>query len=73
MALFTFGEGYHNYHTNFRHDYRKRREAVAVGIRRNVLIWICRKVGLTGGLRRVPQETIHLRKRDSGLRSKVES
>jgi len=22
MALFTFGEGYHNYHHEFQHDYR---------------------------------------------------
>jgi stearoyl-CoA desaturase (delta-9 desaturase) len=58
MALFTFGEGYHNYHHEFQHDYRN-------GVKpwqwdpTKWLIWLLSKVGLTGGLRRVPRVTIH--------------
>jgi stearoyl-CoA desaturase (delta-9 desaturase) len=57
MALFTFGEGYHNYHHEFQHDYRN-------GVKpwqwdpTKWLIWILSKLGLTGGLRRVPQKAI---------------
>jgi hypothetical protein len=55
MALFTFGEGYHNYHRQFQHDYRN-------GVKpwqwdpTKWLIWILSKLGLTSGLRRVPEE-----------------
>ena len=58
MALFTFGEGYHNYHHEFQHDYRN-------GVKpwqwdpTKWLIWILSKLRLTSGLRRVPQETIY--------------
>jgi stearoyl-CoA desaturase (delta-9 desaturase) len=58
MALFTFGEGYHNYHREFQHDYRN-------GVKpwqwdpTKWLIWILSKIGLTSGLRRVPQEVIY--------------
>jgi stearoyl-CoA desaturase (delta-9 desaturase) len=58
MALFTFGEGYHNYHHEFQHDYRN-------GVKpwewdpTKWLIWTLSKLGLTNGLRRVPQEAIH--------------
>jgi stearoyl-CoA desaturase (delta-9 desaturase) len=57
MALFTFGEGYHNYHHEFQHDYRN-------GVKRwqfdptKWTIWILSKLGLAAGLRRVPDETI---------------
>jgi len=57
MALLTFGEGYHNYHHEFQHDYRK-------GVRpwqwdpTKWLIWTLSKLKLTGALRRVPAETI---------------
>jgi stearoyl-CoA desaturase (delta-9 desaturase) len=57
MALCTFGEGYHNYHHEFQHDYRN-------GVKlwhwdpTKWLIWILSKVRLTSGLRRVPQEVI---------------
>ncbi|HJW38938.1 MAG TPA: fatty acid desaturase [Candidatus Udaeobacter sp.] len=73
LALFTFGEGYHNYHHQFQHDYRN-------GVKpwqwdpTKWLIWILSKLGLAGGLRRVPQEAIEsteARVRD--LRSKVAS
>ena len=52
MALFTFGEGYHNYHHEFQHDYRN-------GVKRwqfdptKWTIWILSKLGLTAELRRV--------------------
>jgi stearoyl-CoA desaturase (Delta-9 desaturase) len=57
MALFTFGEGYHNYHHEFQHDYRN-------GVKMwrwdptKWLIWTLSKLGLTSGLRRVPHHTI---------------
>ncbi len=59
MAFFTFGEGYHNYHHEFQHDYRN-------GVKRTNFdptkwtIWILEKVGLVSNLRRVPDERILL-------------
>jgi stearoyl-CoA desaturase (delta-9 desaturase) len=73
MALLTFGEGYHNYHHEFQHDYRN-------GVKpwqwdpTKWLIWTLSKLRLTSGLRRVPQETIdsaQMRLRD--LRRKATS
>jgi cytochrome b involved in lipid metabolism len=60
LALFTFGEGYHNYHHEFQHDYRN-------GVRpwqwdpTKWLIWSLSKLGLTSNLRRVPKEIVHSR------------
>jgi stearoyl-CoA desaturase (delta-9 desaturase) len=57
MALVTFGEGYHNYHHEFQHDYRN-------GVKpwqwdpTKWLIWILSKLGLTRKLRTVPAEKI---------------
>ncbi|MEM6820966.1 MAG: fatty acid desaturase, partial [Verrucomicrobiota bacterium] len=57
MALFTFGEGYHNYHHEFQHDYRN-------GIRpwhwdpTKWLIWGFSKFGITKKLRTVPETKI---------------
>ncbi len=59
MALFTFGEGYHNYHHEFQHDYRN-------GVGRwqfdptKWTIWMLHKLGLAQSLRRVPSEKILL-------------
>jgi stearoyl-CoA desaturase (Delta-9 desaturase) len=59
MAVFTFGEGYHNYHHEFQHDYRN-------GVKRSNFdptkwtIWILEKVGLVSDLRRVPDTKILL-------------
>ncbi|MDG2126267.1 MAG: fatty acid desaturase [Verrucomicrobiales bacterium] len=59
MAVLTFGEGYHNYHHSFQHDYRN-------GVKRRSwdptkwAIWLMSKVGLTSDLRRVPAEKILL-------------
>lgn len=57
MALFTFGEGYHNFHHEFQHDYRN-------GVKpwqwdpTKWTIWLLAKLRLAGGLRRVPAQTI---------------
>jgi stearoyl-CoA desaturase (Delta-9 desaturase) len=59
MALFTFGEGYHNYHHEFQHDYRN-------GVKpwqwdpTKWLIWSFSKIGLTSGLRRARAELVSL-------------
>ncbi len=59
MALFTFGEGYHNYHHEFQHDYRN-------GVKKwnfdptKWSIWTLEKLGLVTDLRRVPAEKILL-------------
>jgi len=57
MALFTFGEGYHNYHHEFQYDYRN-------GVKpwqwdpTKWTIWLLNKVGLVKKLRTVPEEVI---------------
>jgi stearoyl-CoA desaturase (delta-9 desaturase) len=59
MALFTFGEGYHNYHHEFQHDYRN-------GVKKTNFdptkwtIWGLEKLGLVSDLRRVSKEKILL-------------
>lgn len=59
MAFFTCGEGYHNYHHAFQHDYRN-------GVKpwqfdpTKWMIWVLSKLGLASGLRRVAQERILL-------------
>jgi stearoyl-CoA desaturase (delta-9 desaturase) len=59
MAIVTFGEGYHNYHHEFQHDYRN-------GVKpwqfdpTKWIIWTLDKVGLAKNLRRVPSERILL-------------
>src|SRR5438270_7015206 len=59
LALFTLGEGYHNYHHEFQYDYRN-------GVKpwnydpTKWIIWTLSKLGLTGKLRRVPAEKIQL-------------
>ena len=57
MAIITFGEGYHNYHHEFQHDYRN-------GVKpwqwdpTKWLIWSFSKVGLASGLRRARAELV---------------
>ena len=57
MALFTFGEGYHNFHHEFQHDYRN-------GVKfwqfdpTKWTIQFLEKIGMASKLRRVPDETI---------------
>ncbi|MEO6995677.1 MAG: fatty acid desaturase [Lacunisphaera sp.] len=59
MAIFTFGEGYHNYHHEFQHDYRN-------GVKwwqwdpTKWTIWTLEKLHLVRGLRRVPEEKVLL-------------
>ncbi|HEY8996123.1 MAG TPA: fatty acid desaturase [Lacunisphaera sp.] len=59
MAIFTFGEGYHNYHHEFQHDYRN-------GVKwwqwdpTKWTIWTLEKLHMVEGLRRVPEEKILL-------------
>ncbi|MBL9170265.1 MAG: fatty acid desaturase [Verrucomicrobiales bacterium] len=59
MAVFTFGEGYHNFHHEFQYDYRN-------GVKpwqfdpTKWSIWLLEKVGLAAQLRRVPTERIML-------------
>ncbi len=59
MAIFTFGEGYHNYHHEFQYDYRN-------GVKwwqwdpTKWTIWTLHKLGLASDLRRVPSEKILL-------------
>jgi stearoyl-CoA desaturase (delta-9 desaturase) len=59
MAFFTFGEGYHNYHHEFQHDYRN-------GVKpwqwdpSKWTIWMLSKLGLAWDLRRVPDSRIVL-------------
>jgi len=59
MAFLTFGEGYHNYHHEFQHDYRN-------GVKpwqwdpTKWTIWLLSKVGLAESLRRVPDSKILL-------------
>jgi stearoyl-CoA desaturase (delta-9 desaturase) len=59
MAIVTFGEGYHNYHHEFQHDYRN-------GVKpwqfdpTKWIIWTLNRVGLAKNLRRVPSEKILL-------------
>ena len=59
MSLFTFGEGYHNYHHEFQHDYRN-------GVKpwqwdpSKWTIWTLSKLGLADSLRRVPDAKILL-------------
>ncbi len=58
-ALVTFGEGYHNFHHEFQHDYRN-------GVKpwqfdpTKWMIWFLSKVGLVSSLRRVPNAKILL-------------
>lgn len=57
LALFTLGEGYHNYHHEFQQDYRN-------GVKpwqwdpTKWLIWTLSKLGVTSSLRRVAPEKI---------------
>ena len=57
MAFFTFGEGYHNFHHAFQHDYRNGVKAWQFDPTKWT-IWLLAKVGLASQLRRVPDERI---------------
>jgi stearoyl-CoA desaturase (Delta-9 desaturase) len=59
LAFFTFGEGYHNYHHEFQHDYRN-------GVKpwqfdpTKWIIWTLSKLRFVKNLRRVPADKIRL-------------
>ena len=57
LALFTFGEGYHNYHHEFQHDYRNGVKPWQIDPTK-WLIWTFSKLRLARDLRRVPPDQI---------------
>ena len=57
MALFTFGEGYHNYHHEFQHDYRNGPKLWNWDPTKWI-IWSLAKFRLVSGLRRVSKNVI---------------
>ena len=59
MAFLTFGEGYHNYHHEFQHDYRNGVKAGNFDPTKWA-IWTLSKLGLVSDLRRVPTSKILL-------------
>jgi stearoyl-CoA desaturase (delta-9 desaturase) len=59
MAIVTMGEGYHNYHHEFQHDYRNGVKPWQIDPTK-WLIWTLSKLGLASKLRRVPTEKIVL-------------
>lgn len=75
VALLTFGEGYHNYHHEFQHDYRNGVKAWQFDPTKWI-IWTLSKVGLAEGLRRVPDTRImaaELREQSRTLGRNVDS
>ena len=67
LALLTMGEGYHNYHHEFQHDYRN-------GVKpwqfdpTKWLIWTLSKLRLVRNLRRVPADKIRSAQQETGGR-----
>lgn len=59
MAWLTFGEGYHNFHHEFQHDYRNGVKSWQFDPTK-WCIWLLAKVGLVSQLRRVPNEKVLL-------------
>ena len=59
LALFTFGEGYHNFHHEFQHDYRNGVKAWQFDPSK-WCIWSLHRVGLAHRLRRTPPEKVLL-------------
>lgn len=59
MAIFTFGEGYHNFHHEFQHDYRNGVKPWQIDPTK-WLIWLLSKVGMTSELRTVSEAKILL-------------
>ena len=58
-AIFTMGEGYHNYHHEFQWDYRNGVKPWQLDPSKWI-IWTLSKVGLASELKRVPKERILL-------------
>jgi stearoyl-CoA desaturase (Delta-9 desaturase) len=72
LALFTLGEGYHNYHHEFQQDYRN-------GVKpwqwdpTKWLIWVLSKLGITSRLRRVAPEKIAAAQQAVKVRSRADT
>ncbi len=62
LALFTFGEGYHNYHHEFQHDYRNGVKPWQIDPTKWI-IWTLAKLRLARGLRRVCADKIRAAER----------
>ena len=63
MALFTFGEGYHNFHHEFQHDYRNGVKPWQFDPTKWV-VWTLEKMGLTYSLRKTdPKKIINAKNR----------
>ena len=62
LAWFTFGEGYHNYHHEFQHDYRNGVKPWQIDPTKWI-IWTLSKLRLVRGLRRVPAAKIQAAER----------
>ena len=58
-AIFTMGEGYHNYHHEFQWDFRNGVKPWQLDPSKWI-IWTLSKIGLTSDLKRVPKERILL-------------
>ncbi len=67
MAIVTLGEGYHNFHHEFQHDYRNGVKAWHIDPTK-WLIWSLSKIGLAKKLRRAPKEKIALAERTEAKR-----
>src|SRR6201982_2735353 len=67
LAIVTFGEGYHNYHHEFQHDYRNGVKPWQIDPTKWI-IWTLSKIGLANQLRRVPTEKIVLCERAEAQR-----
>ena len=66
ISLFTFGEGYHNYHHAFAGDYRNGPKAYNFDPSK-WLIWILAKLGLAYDLRRIADDVVLRRQFDESL------
>src|SRR6266480_1808679 len=64
LALLTMGEGYHNYHHEFQHDYRNGVKAWQFDPTK-WLIWTLSKLRLVRNLRRVPSDKIESAQRQT--------
>jgi stearoyl-CoA desaturase (delta-9 desaturase) len=67
MAFLTFGEGYHNFHHRFQHDYRNGVKPWAFDPTKWTINLLA-KVGLVSGLRRVPEHRILLAEMEEARR-----
>jgi stearoyl-CoA desaturase (delta-9 desaturase) len=70
LALFTLGEGYHNYHHEFQHDYRNGVKPWQFDPTKWV-IWTLSKLGLARDLRRVSADKILTAERQTATRDAI--